>query len=235
MVNVIAVTAQLFASIVLESPKPVVIDFWATWCQPCKQFKPIFEELSVEYPEYQFVSINIDEAQEIAIKYGITQIPTIAVFNNGTLYQKFTGAIAKAEFKANIETALAQEPLNAELDKKLMAQQQLLGAITQGNIDAVRSCLANGANPNHVYSFPMPMGPDKGKMFETTALGMSMGNMDIVQMLLEAGASGKTIIKTPDGQSVTVRDYLDKTSRDYFEKIQKVLALIDQYSEKRMP
>ena len=98
------ITTENFDSIVNKSKKPVVIDIYATWCGPCQQMKPLFEILSNEMGEdYVFVSLNVDEAREIAIQYGVTTIPTFIFIQNGSVKGKEVGYLSKDTLKAKIE------------------------------------------------------------------------------------------------------------------------------------
>lgn len=82
-----------FQSEVLESGKPVVVDFWAPWCGPCRMVAPELEKLAGKVGDsVAFVKVNVDEARDVAMKYGIMSIPTIAKFENGTLVTQVVGA-----------------------------------------------------------------------------------------------------------------------------------------------
>lgn len=87
-----------FNEVVLESEKPVILDVYAHWCQPCKVIAPIFEELSSENKNIEFVKCNIDDNPEIATRYSIRSIPTIMYFNKGELLDIQVGAAPKSSF-----------------------------------------------------------------------------------------------------------------------------------------
>ncbi len=80
---VLEVKSESFEKEVLESEKPVVLDLFATWCGPCKMLRPVIEELSEEHPEVKFVSVDVDEEAEIAIRYGVSSIPCLVFLKNG--------------------------------------------------------------------------------------------------------------------------------------------------------
>lgn len=87
------ITEGEFASEVLESAKPVIVDFWAPWCGPCRMVAPELEKLAGKVgDDVSFVKVNVDEARDVAIKYGIMSIPTIAKFEGGNLVRQVVGA-----------------------------------------------------------------------------------------------------------------------------------------------
>lgn len=91
----------------LNSGKPLVIDFWAEWCGPCRMVSPIIDELAEEYAEKVYIGkANVDENDEIVVKYGIRNIPTILFIKNGEIVDKKVGASSKADLKAKIEAML---------------------------------------------------------------------------------------------------------------------------------
>ena len=85
---------------VLNSEKPVLVDFWATWCGPCKMIAPIISEISEEFNNKVKVGkVNVDEEKELAIKYGISSIPTLVIFKDGKIAKTLIGFRAKEEIK----------------------------------------------------------------------------------------------------------------------------------------
>ena len=92
-----AVTDTNFATDVLSSGEPVVVDFWAEWCGPCKMIAPALEELSKEFDgKVKIVKLNIDENQQTAIRYGVRSIPTLIAFRGGREIARQSGAMSKA-------------------------------------------------------------------------------------------------------------------------------------------
>ena len=94
--NVLEITDQNFESDVLQSEIPVVIDFWAEWCGPCKAIAPVIDELSDEYlGKVKFGKVNVDFNQQTAMKYGIRSIPSLLIFNNGSVVNQIIGSVPK--------------------------------------------------------------------------------------------------------------------------------------------
>ncbi len=93
------ITDNNFKEVVLESTKPMVLDLWAPWCGPCRMIAPVLEELSEEYPNIDFVKCNVDDSPNVAVKYGIRNIPTVLFLRNGEVVNKQVGALPKSAYE----------------------------------------------------------------------------------------------------------------------------------------
>ena len=105
--NILVGTDENFTKTVLESDLPVLVDFWAPWCGPCRMVGPVVEELAEEYAgRCEFVKLNTDENMQVASSYGIMSIPTLAIFKNGKVVDGVVGAAPKKMLKELIEKHL---------------------------------------------------------------------------------------------------------------------------------
>jgi thioredoxin 1 len=101
------VTDSSFQSEVLDAESPVLVDFWAPWCGPCRVVHPILEEIQAERDDLRIVSINVDDNQQTAAQYEILSIPTLLLFRDGEIAKRVIGALPKKRLEAELEPALA--------------------------------------------------------------------------------------------------------------------------------
>lgn len=106
-VMAVEITDANFEELVLKSDKPVLVDFWAEWCGPCRMVGPVVEELSKEYDGKAVVGkVNVDHNADISVKYGIRNIPTLLVFKNGEVVEKHVGIAPKNVLAGKLEAYL---------------------------------------------------------------------------------------------------------------------------------
>jgi thioredoxin 1 len=106
--NMLTLTEANFAEEVLRSPVPVLVDFWAEWCGPCKMIAPILEEIAQEYDgRVKIGKVNIDDQQSLATQHGIRAIPTLLLFKNGEVADQIVGLRSKRDLKANLDRVVA--------------------------------------------------------------------------------------------------------------------------------
>ena len=105
--NIVTLTDANFDQEVLKSSTPVLVDFWAEWCGPCKMIAPILDELATEYDgKVKVGKVNIDQHQSIATEYGIRAIPTLLIFKNGELADQIVGLVPKEEITRKLDAHL---------------------------------------------------------------------------------------------------------------------------------
>ncbi len=95
--SIITITKENFETEVLKSDKPVLLDFWASWCGPCRMVSPIVDQIAQEMPNIKVGKVNVDEQQELSGRFNIMSIPTLLVFKNGKLAQTAIGVRPKAD------------------------------------------------------------------------------------------------------------------------------------------
>lgn len=101
------ITDGNFEELVMNTDKPVMLDFWAVWCGPCRMIAPIVEEMSAEYGDKAVIGkVDVDNNQDVAMKYGIRNIPTVLFIKNGEVVDKQVGAAPKQAFTAKLDALL---------------------------------------------------------------------------------------------------------------------------------
>jgi thioredoxin 1 len=106
--NIISLTQQNFAAEVLQSTTPVLVDFWAEWCNPCRALTPILDELADEYDgRVKIGKVNIEDQQALAAEYGVRAIPTLLLFHQGQVADQIVGLRSKRDLKASFDRVAA--------------------------------------------------------------------------------------------------------------------------------
>ena len=102
--NIVVLNSANFAAEVEKSTTPVLVDFWAEWCGPCKMIAPVLDELAAEYDgRVKIGKVNIDEDQSLASKYGVRAIPTLLIFKNGEVAEQIVGMRSKRDLKTSLD------------------------------------------------------------------------------------------------------------------------------------
>ena len=107
MADISAVTDNNFQAEVIEAGTPVLVDFWAPWCGPCRVVAPVLEEIASERDDMRIVKLNVDENQQTAAQFEVLSIPTLILFRNGQVATKVVGALPRKRLEAALEPALA--------------------------------------------------------------------------------------------------------------------------------
>lgn len=105
--DTVAVADSTFKNEVLDSNVPVLVDFWATWCAPCRAIAPALEELATQYKgKVKIAKVDVDENQQVAQQYGIRSIPTLLLFKGGKVVDQLVGAVPKAKLEDSLKKAM---------------------------------------------------------------------------------------------------------------------------------
>ena len=101
--SVLHINRESFEKIIAQDGKTVLVDFWATWCGPCRMIAPVLEEVAKERPDVTVCKVDVDEERELALKYGVSSIPTLLVFRDGKVVNQSIGAMPKERILAMLQ------------------------------------------------------------------------------------------------------------------------------------
>jgi thioredoxin 1 len=105
-----SVTDATFTAEVLESEKPVLVDFTAAWCPPCRAMNPILDQMAADRDDLKIVSVDVDNEQELASQWGVMGMPTFILFHNGAPIQQLVGSRPRKRLESELEQALVEQP-----------------------------------------------------------------------------------------------------------------------------
>lgn len=207
----------------------VVIDFYAEWCGPCKTLKPVFEEVAKELNnKYVFAKINIDNCPDIATKYNVSSIPTIAIFSNGKLLAKVTGLMPKETLIEKIEDATKGPKDLSKLSKEELNEKLWQAVYTLESIDEIKRFIDAGADVNYSKQGATPL--------LMVAMNCGMRGMDAtpyLKLLLDAGAN--TQITDPAGKVTELSDaatQMGDNMRTMAQNYDKMATQIKEHKQK---
>lgn len=178
--EIIELTQENFDAVINNKDKTVIVDFYASWCQPCKFMKPIFEELARQETGYIFAAIDGDKNRALSSRTGVNAFPTFVVFKGGVQWGKIEGGRPKDQLMAEFKRIDAQpQPTGASQADRLM---ELLMAISERNVEAVKKSLATGVDLNQTLETP------QGSLAPLTIAVIS-GTTEIIDLLISSGAT----------------------------------------------
>ncbi len=175
--NVIELTADTFERVIAEATKPVVIDFTATWCQPCMYSKPFFAELAQE-EDWIFAAVDVDKAPSLMALCNVQALPTFVIFKKGIQWGMITGARDKEALRDEFKKIINSELAEVHVSDKV---QQLVMAIGQRNVAEVMQLIAQGANVNGILVTPM------GSL-SPLMMAIVSGTEELIDILISSGA-----------------------------------------------
>lgn len=177
--HVVGITTENFNALISNGTKPVIIDFYATWCQPCTHMKPIFAQLAQEESSWIFGAIDVDKAPTLMNRCGITAMPTFVIFKNGIQWGSIKGMLEKEQLKAELNKIMQSDsPATPDQQDQLL---QVIIAISQRNVDSVKQLIATGINLNGILETPQG---------NSSALQAAITNSteEIIDILINSGA-----------------------------------------------
>ena len=178
-VTLLEITDENFETVLKESDKPVIIDFYATWCQPCKLMKPIYKALSKENNNWIFCVTDIDASPKVKEACAISAMPTFIVFKEGIKWGVTKGLKSKESLQEELHKIISSEiPMGSN---KAEITEQLITFIAASNVDQIKKMIHDGANLNNgLVKFQDIIYP--------LSMAINFGNRDVVNLLMQHGA-----------------------------------------------
>src|SRR3990167_5121080 len=221
--RIIEITNENFDNLVKKSNKPVIIDFYATWCGPCKQVKPIFSEIAEEKTEWVFVSCDVDSVPIIASQYSVQAMPTFVVIKNGTKWGSVKGLHPKEKLIMEFEKIINS---GAPINNKSEQIEQLFTAIFSNKIEIIKDLIAKGVDVNHYWENP------QGNYYPLQ-YAIFGGTEEIIDILINGGANLDSIIKIAIEKQFEMLESAKKKIVEVFDYAQEQIKKAKTNSKKQ--
>lgn len=231
---VLELTEENAQQLITHSPTILVVDFYAEWCGPCRNLKPIFEELATELKDqYAFAKINVDNCREIAQKYQVASLPTIMIFSNGQVVEQIVGLVSKETLLEKIEQALKGPQDLSQLSQENLNKKLLQTIQSSCSVAEIKRLLEAGANAN--IKDTNGLTPLMAVLVIHASRGIDV--CELVQLLLVHGASTEFVDERA-GQTMQASDLVVMMAQNYkklAENYEKINQVFTQVKEKQTP
>ncbi len=220
---VMELTAENAQAVLTNIPTIIIVDFYADWCGPCRNLKPIFEEVAQELKDkYAFAKINIDICQEVAKQYQVSSLPTIAIISNGKIIDKIVGLTSKKTLLEKIEQAVKGPQDLSALDQKALNEKLLQSLQSFASPAEIKRFLDAGADVNCTAD----NGLTPLMFILMMSAGSGMDSSEMVKVLLEYGAM--TQVTSPQtGQPVEAVELCNSMLQHFKRVIENYEKLVD--------
>ena len=207
--NLVELTAEQAPHTITKSPTLLIVDFYAEWCGPCKNLKPVFEEVAGEFKDYMFAKINIDNCKDIAKEYQVTSIPTIMIFSNGKPVEKITGLISKDALIEKIKEAVEGPKDPSTLSQEARNDKLIQAIQNNASLETIKKLLDSGADANAAAANGLT------PLMAAIVMNISRGvdPSDVVNLLLECGATLE-FTDQRSGEKANIRDFVAAMSQN---------------------
>ncbi|MGC2310476.1 MAG: thioredoxin domain-containing protein [Candidatus Babeliaceae bacterium] len=193
----IELTDKTFEKFIADAKVPVIVDFGAEWCGPCKQMKPELEKIDKKLNgKYLIATVDINKAADTAVKYDIQAVPTFIIFKDGKKIDSFSGFHTAEKLLETVEALLAGKKIDTVSTPELPLEQQLLQALFKQNTAEIKKVLEKGANPNYIFQFPSPYKANETIEFTALSIASEIRSTELMTLLLDAGADIQLKVKS---------------------------------------